>query len=36
MTVREMLTRIGSQEVTEWAAIFEIEDEKAEEINKGQ
>ncbi|HEX9502875.1 MAG TPA: hypothetical protein VF974_00950 [Patescibacteria group bacterium] len=36
MTVEEMLTRIGSQEITDWAAIFSIEDEEAEKANKGQ
>lgn len=34
MTVREMLRRIGSQEITDWAAIFEIEDEEMEKQNK--
>ena len=30
MTVKEMLRRIGSQEITDWAAIFAIEDEDLE------
>ncbi len=29
MTVREMLARIGSDEISDWAAIFQIEDEAA-------
>ena len=34
MTVKEMLRRIGSQEITDWAAIFAIEDEELEKQNK--
>jgi len=34
MTVREMLRRIGSSEITDWAAIFSIEDEEAAKANK--
>jgi len=34
MTVQEMLKRIGSQEITDWAAIFSIEDEEMEKQNK--
>lgn len=30
MTVKEMLKRIGSQEISDWAAIFAIEDEDLE------
>lgn len=30
MTVKEMLRRIGSQEISDWAAIFAIEDEDLE------
>lgn len=30
MTVKEMLKRIGSQEIADWAAIFAIEDEELE------
>lgn len=30
MTVKEMLRRIGSQEISDWAAIFAIEDEELE------
>jgi hypothetical protein len=29
-----MLRRIGSQEITDWAAIFAIEDEELEKQNK--
>lgn len=38
MTVAEMLERMGSDEMTDWAAIFAIEDEEAENIknNKGE
>jgi len=31
-----MLKYIGSSEITDWAAIFSIEDEEAEKANKGQ
>lgn len=31
-----MLRRIGSQEITNWAAIFLIEDEEMEKANKGE
>ena len=31
-----MLNRIGSSEITDWAAIFSIEDEDMEKANKGQ
>jgi len=34
MTVKEMLERIGSSEITDWAAIFSIEDEEMEKLNK--
>jgi hypothetical protein len=34
MTVKEMLKRIGSQEISDWAAIFAIEDEELEKQNK--
>jgi len=34
MTVQEMLKRIGSQEITDWAAIFSLEDEELKNANK--
>lgn len=34
MTVQEMLKRIGSSEITNWAAIFSIEDEEAKKTRK--
>lgn len=34
MTVKEMLKRISSSEITDWAAIFSIEDEEMEKQNK--
>ncbi len=33
MTVKEMLRRIGSSEISDWAAIFTIEDEEMEKQN---
>ncbi len=36
MTKEEMLERIGSQEITDWAAIFSLEDEEMAKLNKGQ
>lgn len=36
MTIAEMLERMGSEEITDWAAVFAIEDEEAEKINNGQ
>lgn len=35
MTVREMLERISSSEITDWAAIFTIEDAEMAKANKG-
>jgi hypothetical protein len=34
MTVKEMLRRISSSEITDWAAIFSIEDEEMEKQNR--
>jgi hypothetical protein len=34
MTVQEMLRRIGSSEIADWAAIFSIEDEEAKKAQK--
>lgn len=36
MTVEEMLQRMGSDEMTDWAAIFAIEDEEAEKARDGK
>jgi len=36
MTVEEMLGRMGSDEITDWAAIFAIEDEEAEDIKNNK
>jgi len=35
MTVSEMLSKMDSQEVTEWMAYFEIENEKAKRAKDG-
>lgn len=34
MTVKEMLKRMSSSEITDWAAIFAIEDEEMEKKSK--
>jgi hypothetical protein len=36
MTVAEMLDRMGSDEMTSWAAIFAIEDEENEKAMDGK
>jgi hypothetical protein len=36
MTIAEMLERMGSEEITDWAAVFSIEDEDAKKAQDGK